>query len=95
MEHFGSRDTGLPGPKGDCLSSQHHPGERGNIIIFLDFGIPVALGPTKGPEELAAACLPDAQAPPQWSNNLINRLKYCVLQLGDPDPNQDLVLGPS
>ena len=22
MEHFGGRDTGLPGPKGDCLSSQ-------------------------------------------------------------------------
>ena len=38
-------------------------------------------------------CLLDAQAPPQWSNNLINRLKYYVLQLGDP--NQDWVLGPS
>ena len=25
-EHFGSRETGLPGPKGDCLSSQHHHG---------------------------------------------------------------------
>ena len=26
MEHFGGPDTGLPGPKGDCFSSQHHPG---------------------------------------------------------------------
>ena len=25
MEHFGGRDTGLPGPRGDCLLSQHHP----------------------------------------------------------------------
>ena len=35
---------------------------------------------------LLAACLLDAQAPPWWSNNLINRLKYYVLQLGDPNP---------
>ena len=28
----------------------------------------------------------DAQAPPQWSNNLINGLKYYALQLGDPTP---------
>ena len=25
-EHFGGQDTGLPGPKVDCLPSQHHPG---------------------------------------------------------------------
>ena len=42
---------------------------------------------------LAAACLLDTQAPPQWSTSLINRLKYYVVQLGDP--NQDWVLGPS
>ena len=29
-EHFGCRDTGLPGPKADCLPSQHHPGWRGD-----------------------------------------------------------------
>ena len=45
---------------------------------------------------LPAACLLlDAQARPQWSTNLTNRPKYFVLQLADPNPNQDLVLGPS
>ena len=29
----------------------------------------------------------DAQAPPQWPNNGIHRLKYYVLQLRDPNPN--------
>ena len=36
---------------------------------------------------LLVACLLDAQAPPWWSNNFINRLKYYVLQLGDPHPH--------
>ena len=31
---------------------------------------------------LVACLLLDAQAPPWWSNNLINRLKCDVLQLG-------------
>ena len=35
-------------------------------------------------------CSLDAQAPPQWSNNLTNRLKYYALQLGDPNPNPHL-----
>ena len=35
---------------------------------------------------LVACLLLDTQAPPWWSNNLINRLKYYVLQLGDPYP---------
>ena len=69
------------------------------VTFFFDFGTPVALGPVKGLEGLAcllaAAYLLDVQAPPQWSNNLINRLKYYVLQLGDPNRNQDWVLGPS
>ena len=46
-------------------------------------------------EPCLLACLLDAHAPTQWSNNLINRLKYYVLQLGDPNRNQDWVLGPS
>ena len=29
----------------------------------------------------------DAQAPPWFLNNLKTRLKYYVLQLGDPNPN--------
>ena len=65
-------------------------------VFLLDFGTPVAPGPARGPEGLVAcllrlACLLDAQAPPQWSNSLINRLRYYVLQLGDhnrnPNPN--------
>ena len=36
---------------------------------------------------VAAACLPDAQAPPHWSDDLINWLKYYVPQLGDPNLN--------
>ena len=34
MEHFGGRDPGLLGPKGDCLSSQHHPGWRGPRLLW-------------------------------------------------------------
>ena len=52
------------------------------VTFFFDFGTPVAPGPEKGPEELVANL-----------HNLINRLTYYVLQLGDP--NQDRVLGPS
>ena len=49
-----------------------------------------------GPSLLAACCcLPDAQAPANWPYNWINRLKFYVLQLGDPNPNQEWVLGPS
>ena len=47
-------------------------------------------GAQKGPCGAAClllACLLDAQAPPWWSNNLMNRLKYYVLQLGDPNPS--------
>ena len=55
--------------------------------FFFDFGTLVALGPRKGPAELLACLLLDAQAPPWWSNDLINRLKDCVLRLGDPNPN--------
>ena len=44
---------------------------------------------------LLACLLLDAQARPQWSNNWTNWPKYYVLQLGDPVPNQDWVLGPS
>ena len=80
-----------------------------NVVpFFFEFGTPSALRTRKGPVYLAcclllvacrlllvACLLLDAQAPPWWSNNLINRLKYYVLQLGDPNPNQDWVLGPS
>ena len=65
--------------------------------FFFHFGTPFAVGPTRGPAGLVGCCcllLLDAQAPPKWLNNLINRLKYYVLQLGDPHPNEDLVLGP-
>ena len=58
------------------------------VTFFPGFGTPVALDPARGPEGLAClllACLLDAQAPLQWSNNLINWLKYYVLQLGDPN----------
>ena len=62
------------------------------VTFLFDFGTPAALGPEKGPEGLVAACLLDAQAPPQWSNTLINRLQYYVLQLGDPNPNPYLLI---
>ena len=70
-----------------------------SVVTFVS-GTPAALGPAQGPEGLVAclllaACLLDAQAPPECPSNLMNRLKYYVLQLGDPNPNQDLVLGPS
>ena len=61
-----------------------------SVVTFLfDFATRVALGPAKGPEGLAACLLLLARL----SNDLINRLKYYVPQLGDP--NQDWVLGPS
>ena len=74
--------------------------------IFFRFRDPCCSGAHKGPCGasclllaccclLLIACLLDAQVPPWWSNNLINRLKHYVLQLGDPNPNQDWVLGPS
>ena len=37
---------------------------------------------------MLVACLLDAQAP-HWFPNLRNRLKYYVIQLGDPNPNQN------
>ena len=40
---------------------------------------------------LLACCLLDAQASPRWSNTLINRLKYYVLQLGDPNSTPHLL----
>ena len=48
--------------------------------------------PRRGPLGLGAClllpcCLLDAQAPPWWSNSLINRLTYYVPQLGDPNPD--------
>ena len=53
------------------------------------------MGPARGPAELVAACCSlDAQAPPKWPNNLINRLKYFVLQLGDPNPKRQRIKGP-
>ena len=70
-----------------------------SVLTFVfDFGTPSALRTRNGPVELACcllACLLDAQAPPWWSNNLINRLKYYALQLGDPNPNQNSASGPS
>ena len=38
---------------------------------------------------MLACCLLllDAQAPPKWPNDRMNRLKYYVLELGDPNPN--------
>ena len=36
---------------------------------------------------LAACCLLARRAPPWCPNNLINRLKFYKLQLGDPNPN--------
>ena len=64
-------------------------------FFFFDFGTPVALGPSKGPAGLAACllllaatcCFLDAQVPPQRSNSVINRLKYYVLELSDPNSN--------
>ena len=44
---------------------------------------------------LACCCLLDAQAPPRFPNSLINRLKYYVLQLGDPNPNPDWLIQPN
>ena len=68
-----------------------------SVVPFFppDFGTPVALGPKNGPAGLACcllllACLLDAQAPAWCTNNLINRLKFYELNLGDPNPN----LGP-
>ena len=57
------------------------------LTFFLRFWDPFCSADQKGPcgaNLLLAACLLDAQAPPWWSNTLIDRLKYCVLQLGDP-----------
>ena len=69
------------------------PSPNSVATFFFDSGTPVALGPRKGPAGLACCCccLLDAHAPPLWSNDLIGRLKYYVLQLGDPNPN----LGPA
>ena len=64
------------------------------VTFFLDFGTPAAPGPKKGREGLACgllACLLGAQAPPWFPNNLINRLKHYVLQLGDPNPHTPMV----
>ena len=36
---------------------------------------------------LAACCLLDAQAPPQFPDTLIDRLQCYGLRLGDPNPN--------
>ena len=58
-------------------------------VFFLDFGAPAALRTRKGPEELllVACCLLDAPVPPWFPNNLINRLKFYELQLGEyPTP---------
>ena len=76
------------------------------VTFFFGFGTPSAPQSKKGPvgslgplacllARLLVACLLQVQAPPRDPNNWINRLKYYVLQLGDPNPNQDLVLGPS
>ena len=46
-ELFGGRDTGLPGPKGShCLSSQHHPGLRGDFLSSI-LGPLLLWGPPK------------------------------------------------
>ena len=59
-------------------------------LFFSISGPLLPWGPAKGPEGLACcclvACLLDAHAPPQWSNTLMNRPTYYVLQLGDPYP---------
>ena len=39
---------------------------------------------------MLAACLLDAQAPPWGPNDLMDRLKFCELQHGDPIPNPHL-----
>ena len=72
------------------------PGKLRKTISFFDFGTPVALGPENGPAGLLAclllaclltACLLDAHAPPWCPDDLIHRLKFYKLQLGDPYPN--------
>ena len=68
------------------------------VPFFFHSGTPSAEEPARGPAELAACLLPlDAQAPPKRPNRLRNRLKYYVLQLGDPtvDPYPNQVLDMS
>ena len=69
-----------------------------SIWTMLVKGYYLSLGPAWGPAGLVACLLLlllllllDAQAPPNWRSNLINGLKYYVLQPGGP--NQDWVLG--
>ena len=74
-----------------------------SVVTLFPFRDPFAVGPARGPAGLACCLLLaaarllllDVQDPSKWPNNWINRLKYYVLQLGDPSPNQDFVLGPS
>ena len=82
--------------------AEKHPGCRGPIFFrFWDpLGSAVQKGPCwlPGPSCCLLACcclLLQVQAPRRDTNNWINRLKYYVLQLGDPNPNQKLVIGPS
>ena len=62
-----------------------------SVVTFFSILGPLLLwGPPRALQvSLLAACccccwLLDAQAPPKWPNNWINRLRYYVLQLGDP-----------
>ena len=55
-----------------------------SAVTFFSISGPLLLW---GPERLACCCLLDAQAPPWCPKYLINRLKYYVLQLGDPNPH--------
>ena len=81
----------------DKVAGTHPPDSA--VTFFPGFGTPVALGPEKGPgglaRLLAGCCQLDAQAPPQWSRKLLNRLTDYVPRLGDPNPNPDWVVGPS
>ena len=75
--------------------AENYPGWRGNIF-FLDFGTSSALQSRKGPMELACLLLLLARRASSTlvPNNLINRLKHYVLQLGDPIPTLCLPYTP-
>ena len=67
------------------------------VTFFSIFGALLLCGPERALWGLLllTCLLARVQSPTQKSNKWINRLKFYELQLGDPYPYQDLMLGPS